>query len=1073
MVVRRICLYTAAAVTAGILMTFLFLEPILNAPFVKPRLVEHIESRVSTKIDPAQVTFLLTPQPGIEVNAVTLPLTRDIELSVDAVRLDLDLPALLKRKIWISGIFLKELRIQALPGKNSTGVTFHDPLDFQFPKQQIQQIFALLPDSENQLQIHLKNTATQQFSALNGSLWISKTDQTMQFDTQIKDLHVTKDWLARFFSAPNFLLDQLSSESARLHVRLNPDTGISGTLWLDGFDIASHRLDPASISGTQVQMHFSYLPDQVSFHIDPTQLKYPSAQVAMAFSNSGSGNETVLTFTGNQIDIAQAREATLALAPENHVVKKLFDILRKGTADDVSVGFHAASWDTLFDPRQLILEGNARDSQIKIPNTPLIADDVEGNAQVMDGMLTIAAEKGNIDESNIQQGRLAINLLHSSSHVPFTGEFDLDVNLAEVPAVLIRLLPDSKLAREMARVKDLKGQADARLTLGVAKDQPGLRVSVATKPFSATGLYDRIPFPLTISQGLFVYKNDQVEVTGLSGNIGESRLTDVTARVTLGKTPLLDLSARGLDIDIQEIWPKLSLWEPVNTRMEPVTDVSGQLIVSRLHYKGPMFELNQGEFHIAGTGQDIGIGIFSRPHEIHQVSGAFDVSENAFDISDLSAQVTSLDWLSDRIPPAYTAGIALPLWIQSGRIQMHDQQMSVSGKAELAPNIELSFQLAGKGPAELTPEMMVLEHKPLTDARVLLTRYPEFTQIRFKGKLDTRTLDIVMDENTLLHQRLISLTRGQPVEIVADQADTLNITPRFIQLDTLISLLGDPSISGTSFRYPQKNLDIQADRLAYKTYEFSNVTAQVTGGGQHPVIELLTANFCGVNISGRMALDRKTSDMKAVTDLKIASSDRENVADLLSCLYPGLDLLDGRYSLNAKLSGTGSVKTLHTDLTGDILFESKQGQIHKMTLLSRLLSILNVLKLPDIRQEGFRFHSILVEAQMKNGTIHLDKAVIDAENMALFFTGDIHPFENRLDLTCLVAPFKTIDTIVQFIPLVNTILSGRLVSFPAKATGAIDDPVITPLHPSAVGEGLINMFTSLLTSPIRLFERTP
>jgi hypothetical protein len=114
-----------------------------------------------------------------------------------------------------------------------------------------------------------------------------------------------------------------------------------------------------------------------------------------------------------------------------------------------------------------------------------------------------------------------------------------------------------------------------------------------------------------------------------------------------------------------------------------------------------------------------------------------------------------------------------------------------------------------------------------------------------------------------------------------------------------------------------------------------------------------------------------------------------------------------------------------------------------------------------------------VEAQMKNGTIHLDKAVIDAENMALFFTGDIHPFENRLDLTCLVAPFKTIDTIVQFIPVVNTILSGRLVSFPAKATGAIDDPVITPLHPSAVGEGLINMFTSLLTSPIRLFERTP
>jgi hypothetical protein len=486
-----------------------------------------------------------------------------------------------------------------------------------------------------------------------------------------------------------------------------------------------------------------------------------------------------------------------------------------------------------------------------------------------------------------------------------------------------------------------------------------------------------------------------------------------------------------------------------------------------------MFEFNQGEFNIAGTGQDIRIGISSRPHEIHQMSGVFDVSENAMDISDLSAQITGLDWLSHQVPPAYTAGIALPLWIKSGRIQMDDKQMSVSGKAELAPNINFFVQLTGTGPGVLTPERMALEHKPLTDAEILFIRHPEFTQIRFKGTLDTRTLDIVLDKHASFHQRLMSLTRGQPVEIVADPDENLHISARFVQLDTLISLLGGSSFSGTPFQFSRKNLHIQADRLAYQTFEFSHVTAIVTGKEQHPDIQLLTGDFCGANITGRMRLDLTSPDLQTKTDLKITASNQENVATLLACFYPGIDLMNGRYALNANLSGTGSVKTLHTDLTGDISFESEKGQIHKMTLLSRLLSILNILKLPDIHQEGFRYRSIQVNAQMKNGTIHLEKAVIDAENMALFFTGDIHPFENRLDLTCLVAPFKTIDTLVQFIPVVNTILSGRLVSFPAKATGAIDDPVITPLHPSAVGEGLINMFTSLLTSPIRLFERTP
>lgn len=183
--------------------------------------------------------------------------------------------------------------------------------------------------------------------------------------------------------------------------------------------------------------------------------------------------------------------------------------------------------------------------------------------------------------------------------------------------------------------------------------------------------------------------------------------------------------------------------------------------------------------------------------------------------------------------------------------------------------------------------------------------------------------------------------------------------------------------------------------------------------------------------------------------------------------------MNGSYSFRSGLAGNGPLQSIPKSLSGDLSFEAHNGQIHKMTLLSRLLSVLNILKLPDITQEGFRYKNILVEGQMENGIIHLEKAVIDAENMALFFTGRVYPFENKLNLTCLVAPLKTIDTIIQFIPIVNTILSGRLVSFPAKATGAIDDPVITPMHPSAVGEGLISIFTGILKTPARLLDGTP
>ena len=91
--------------------------------------------------------------------------------------------------------------------------------------------------------------------------------------------------------------------------------------------------------------------------------------------------------------------------------------------------------------------------------------------------------------------------------------------------------------------------------------------------------------------------------------------------------------------------------------------------------------------------------------------------------------------------------------------------------------------------------------------------------------------------------------------------------------------------------------------------------------------------------------------------------------------------------------------------------------------------------------------------------------------MTLIFSGWIDPVKDTLDLTCLVAPFKTIDLIIEKIPILNTILNGRLVSVPVKATGTLFDPIVVPLHPSAVGEGLITMMSDILKTPVKLWDK--
>ncbi len=122
-------------------------------------------------------------------------------------------------------------------------------------------------------------------------------------------------------------------------------------------------------------------------------------------------------------------------------------------------------------------------------------------------------------------------------------------------------------------------------------------------------------------------------------------------------------------------------------------------------------------------------------------------------------------------------------------------------------------------------------------------------------------------------------------------------------------------------------------------------------------------------------------------------------------------------------------------------------------------------------QKGFAYKSILVEADIKDSIIHLKKAVIDGKDMTIIYSGWIDPIKNKLNLTCLVAPLKTVDNIIKYIPIVNTLLEGRLVSFPAKATGDINDPKVIPMHPSAVGKGLVDMMSNIVKTPVKLFEK--
>jgi len=77
--------------------------------------------------------------------------------------------------------------------------------------------------------------------------------------------------------------------------------------------------------------------------------------------------------------------------------------------------------------------------------------------------------------------------------------------------------------------------------------------------------------------------------------------------------------------------------------------------------------------------------------------------------------------------------------------------------------------------------------------------------------------------------------------------------------------------------------------------------------------------------------------------------------------------------------------------------------------------------------------------------------------------------KGEADIAVLVAPLKTVDTVMKNIPIVGKIITGKdgtFISIPFRVKGPLDDSTITLLPPEAVGSGLWGVLKRTLQAPV-------
>lgn len=1069
--ILRIGVFSAVTLTLCAVVLYFAVTPLINTEPVKGGLTRALQNKTGITVRFNQLAFILSPLPSLRITDISAQFDPKNKISIDKALVELSLLQLLKFKTAVRRITLQSPEL-ILNKAVSEKKNFTAPPDLAASLQTaFNRLFDLPMADTSQFDMIITHARSNYFDTMDARIRIAARTRTANIKAQVSGIQLETGRIPNVESALKGRIKNIEIPSLSLECRHDKNTLLSGNLEMTSFQAHLESPKDRPIITKDFHLKFTLSKEMVTANLSPLELVYPKGRVGMDLSLSPAQEASSLEFTGEQIDISQARQVCLPLLKGLETPEILFDILRSGTAQKVTVGFKSKSIDHLFNTKNIFIDGCSDSTTVKIPHVPVIVTNASGRAEMKDGVLHIHPQGGHVGKTVVTGGDLDINLIHQHT-VPFSGKFPLEVDLAELPAALISLLPDTSLAREMSKISDLTGRTKAILELENTSSHKDMVVKVTAKNIHASGNYQRIPLPIRINGGSFLLDNRKVVLENMSGAVGNSKISKLNAEIdTRGFVPM-HIKNMAANIILEQAFPLVDLFPGAPKKLDPVKHVSGIMGIKELEIKGPMFSPNLWQIHMTGQVDQGDVVFYNNIKGISDLFFKFSAAPSTIELADIACTIKDLTWLEKNIAHQYCQSITLPLTLTQGLFVKQPDDCLYQGQILTISGTKVLFKADGPAINKIDRSQLQIEDGKRTDADVTFYKNPDMPKINFTGKLDKITLENLLYPDSYLYRKLREVAGEKKFTISTDKTNNITITADMLNLNPFLS--PKPSPASTAPPRPlfkQEHILLDINTLDYGQREYQRVQAKATINQSVTDIDITHASLCELDLSGRITINHAGDKPGASTRIFFNTDQAKEVSLSLGCLTGSQSVIEGRYTLVGELSGVAqSLAQAETKQHGHLDFKANAGRIYKATLLSRVLSVLNVLGETDLQQQGFGFKTFTANADIKESVVHIKQAVIDADNMAIIAEGWADPLNDELDITFLVAPFKTIDTIIKYIPIVSTILNGRLVSFPVRAYGKLSDPTVVPLHPSAVGKGLLNLLGDLVKTPGRLIE---
>ncbi len=1084
---RKLFICTAAITIFTILLFGLAiaLKSFVNFDAAKTRILSRISETTGgeTRCDTLNLRFL--PKPHFTITDVYLSIPKRMELNARSLDVYPDIFQLLKGEIKLSRLEIEYPRFKVqlpLPGKENpqkqpaekdpikTGIgAFIGIMEAAGPQAvitisngHVTLVFDDAPDIDisgirmtaesmpDKVSLNLECIST-----LSGPIQLNTTIDTATYDAngQLAIKGINARPLLHYFSLMG------NSKISDTHLDLDFDFHTKGTGTLQSAFSFNLPLLEYYGNGNQVDLKNTHIKgvakiDANSINVTFDDIKADSPRLkfkgfcAVNRSEDKNSARINIDLEGKQIDVTDIRKNMLAIAGSVPEIRTAFSIARKGYIPSAvfrsRINIDSGNWEI----ENIYASGDIKGAAISIPEANLDLENITGKVIYENQRVKFKTMSGGfsgvkfkkLDAMIDWQDKASISVDSSHTRVqletffPWLTSFEGLEKIKEfIPSAqgtidLSRVSLSGPLTRPDLWSLDLKGRPKARLQVPAIKDF--LTLSGGDITFSPTRMMIKdtrvsaMDADLTLSGEINGRPGEPDNASAsLSGRINKKTvdwlidLADVPSHLYL--KPPVKLT------DIQIKWSK-----------KPSIDISGHMATA-----GGITILTD----LTYTPSNLTV------RNIHFKDGISDVTLSLETVEDIRSIAFSGILKKETLDRILADNKNLTGWIKG------DMKASVHRHHPLKSTITGNLDGAG------------VFLRSMGDTPIEISRFS--TEFNGSG-IREGSADIVFAETKLhLTGNADFSTRGfvMDLDINADRINT--------DIIQALVAMGDKKKKNTDTI--QKELSylgtirLRTPEFSYKSYKWKPLKATIELKEDRTDIFIERADICGISTPGRVHI---TPDGLAFTIIPAAR--KKGLSDTIGCFSPNPVKIEGQYDLNGVLELMETKGDVLNEMTGRFQFNADKGRIDKLNTLTQILSVLNITELftggtSDLAEKGFGYKTIKATGRIKNGSLILDEFLIDGNAMKLTGQGTIDLGTSMVNIVILAAPLKTVDKIVNKLPVINYIVGGSLLSVPLRIKGHIDDTKIIPIPPKAVGKGIMNMMKRVLNVPFKMTDSLP